>query len=167
MTDEDADPVFERGDVVDGDDPFTDGDAARRPFVETTPVGKHRDRSRTPDRPTDLVIISPETRPQAEMAGTDAETTTAEGVPQIVETEGVLGGDPRIEGTRIGVSYVSRRYVDGGDTPKEIAAGYDSSVVAVHAAFAYAFSHPRQMRDREARDRLAYEEADRLTPEDV
>ncbi len=46
------------------------------------------------------------------MTGTDSETTTAEGVPQIVDTEDVLGGDPRIEGTRIGVTHVNRRYVD-------------------------------------------------------
>jgi uncharacterized protein (DUF433 family) len=107
------------------------------------------------------------TLPQAGMAGTGSETTTAEGVPQIVETEDVLGGDPRIEGTRIGVAHIYRRYVDGGDTPEEIAAGYDISVAAVHAALAYAFGHPRQMRDLEARDRAAYEEADRLTPENV
>ena len=51
MTDEDADPVFERGDVVDGDDPFKHGEAARRPFVEATPVDRHRDQSRATDRP--------------------------------------------------------------------------------------------------------------------
>ena len=107
------------------------------------------------------------TLPQAGMAGPGSETTTAEGVPQIVETEDVLGGDPRIEGTRIGVAHIYRRYVDGGDTPEEIAAGYDISVAAVHAALAYAFGHPRQMRDLEARDRATYEEADRLTPENV
>jgi Uncharacterized conserved protein len=104
---------------------------------------------------------------QAEMAGTDSGTTATESVPQIVATEDVLGGDPRIEGTRIGVSHVYRRYVDGDDTPEEIAAGYDISVAAVHAALAYAFGNPRQMRDLEARDRAAYEEADRLTPEDI
>jgi uncharacterized protein (DUF433 family) len=107
------------------------------------------------------------TLPQAEMAGIDSERTTAEGVPQNVETEDVLGGDPRIEGTRIGVAHAYRRYVDGGDTPEEIAAGYDISVAAVHAALAYAFGNPRQMRGLETRDRAAYEEAERLTPEDV
>ena len=104
---------------------------------------------------------------QAEMAGTDSGTTTAEGVPQVVATEDVLGGDPRIEGTRIGVSHVYRRYVDGDDTPAEIAAGYNISVAAVHAALASAVGNPRRMRAIEARRRAAYEEADRLTPEDA
>jgi uncharacterized protein (DUF433 family) len=101
------------------------------------------------------------------MAGTDPGTTTAGGVPQIVETEGVLGGDPRIEGTRVGVAHVYRRYVDADDSPETIAASYDLSVAAVHAALAYAFGNPGQMREIEARDRAAYEQADRLTPEDV
>jgi len=111
--------------------------------------------------------MSPGTLLQTEMAGAGSETTTTDGVPQIVETGDALGGDPRIEDTRIGVPHVHRRYVDGGDTPEEIAAGYDISVSAVHAALAYAFGHPQRMRDLKARNRAAYEEADRLTPEDV
>lgn len=117
--------------------------------------------------PSDLVIMSSEALLTADMAGTDTGTTTGEGVPQIVETEDTLGGDPRIEGTRIGVTHVYRRYVDGDDTPEEIATGYDISIAAVHAALAYAFGNPEQMRAIEARHRAAYEEADRLTPEDV
>jgi len=101
------------------------------------------------------------------MAGTDSGTTTTGGVPQIVETEDVLGGDPRIEGTRVGVAHVYRRYVDADDSPETIAASYDCSVAAVHAALAYAFGNPRKMREIEARDRATYEQADRLTPEDV
>ena len=61
----------------------------------------------------------------------------------------------------------NRRYVDGDDSPEEIAAGYNISVAAVHAALAYAFGNPRRMRAIEARRRAAYEEADRLTPEDA
>ena len=104
---------------------------------------------------------------KGEMAGTDSGTAAPEGVPQIVETEDVPGGDSRIEGTRIGVSHVYRRYVDADDSPEEIATGYDVSVAAVHAALAYAFGNPQQMREIEARNRAAYEEAERLTPEDV
>lgn len=111
--------------------------------------------------------MPPGTLLHAEMAGTDSGTATTEGVPQIVETEDVLGGDPRIEGTRVGVAHVYRRYVDADDSPETIAAGYDISVAAVHAALGYAFGHPRQMRGFEARDRAAYEDAGRLTPEDV
>lgn len=40
MTDEDADPVFERGDVVYGDDPFKDGEKARPWLVLTNHEGR-------------------------------------------------------------------------------------------------------------------------------
>lgn len=40
MTDEDAGPVFERGDVVDGDDPFKDGQTARPWLVLTNHEGR-------------------------------------------------------------------------------------------------------------------------------
>ncbi|WP_256687165.1 DUF433 domain-containing protein [Halococcus qingdaonensis] len=65
----------------------------------------------------------------------------------------VLGGDPRLAGTRIGVAHVYRRY-ENGEAPEEIAAGYDGiSVADVHAALAYAFDNPETLReiDREAR----------------
>ncbi len=44
-------------------------------------------------------------------------------VPRIVNTEGVLGGDPRIDGTRIGVFPVYQRYVVGDEDPNAIASG--------------------------------------------
>ena len=52
MTDENADPVFEWGDVVDGGDLITDRDAAQRAFVETTPAHMHRDHRRATVRAT-------------------------------------------------------------------------------------------------------------------
>lgn len=103
------------------------------------------------------------------MAGTDHRSGLDGEVPQIVETEGVLGGDPRIEGHRIGVYHVYQRYVEGDDTPEEIATSYDITVAAVHAALAYAFSHPDEMRDIEARNRAIYEEVaeNRVVPDDA
>jgi uncharacterized protein (DUF433 family) len=72
----------------------------------------------------------------------------------IVTDADVLGGDPRLDGTRIGVAHVYRRY-ENGETPEEIAAGYDGvSVADVHAALAYAFDNPELLQgiEREARD---------------
>jgi uncharacterized protein (DUF433 family) len=86
-------------------------------------------------------------------------------MPQIVTTEDVLGGDPRIENHRIGVYHVYQRYVEGDDSPEEIATSYDLSVAEVHAALAYAFSNPEEMREIEARNRALYEEDDdRVVP---
>jgi uncharacterized protein (DUF433 family) len=78
-------------------------------------------------------------------------------VRAIVTDEEVLGGDPRLEGTRIGVVHLYRRYEDG-ESPEEIAAGYDSVTVAdVHAALAYAFDHPEEIRAIERRGQEAIE----------
>lgn len=102
------------------------------------------------------------------MAGTDRGTVDGDdATPRIVREEGVLGGDPRIEGTRVGVFHVYRRRVDGGDSPEEIAAGFDVSVAAVHAALAYAFAHPGEMDAIADRNRQRREAADALGPGDV
>lgn len=102
------------------------------------------------------------------MAGTGSKSgTTAEGVmPRIVKTKDVLGGDPRIEGHRIGVYHVYQRYVDGGETPEEIAAGYDISIAEVHTALAYAFSNSEELRGIENRNLELYEQnaANRVVP---
>jgi uncharacterized protein (DUF433 family) len=102
------------------------------------------------------------------MAGTDF-TTDAEGaMPRIVKTEGVLGGEPRLEGHRIGVYHLYQRYVEGDESPETIAASFDLTVGEVHAALAYAFSNPDEMDAIEARNRMRYEEAKevRIGPDD-
>lgn len=75
----------------------------------------------------------------------------------IVRDEAVLGGDPRLDGTRIGVMHVYRRY-EAGEVPEEIAADYDGVTVAdVHRALAYAFDNPDVIRELAANDREAVE----------
>ena len=75
----------------------------------------------------------------------------------IVTDADVLGGDPRLDGTRIGVAHIHRRY-EGGETPEAIAAGYGGvSVADVHAALAYAFDNPEILREIERRARDAIE----------
>jgi uncharacterized protein (DUF433 family) len=88
-------------------------------------------------------------------------------MPQIVKTDDVLGGDPRIEDHRIGVYQIYQRYVEGNETPEAIATSYDISVADVHAALAYAFNNPDEMRAIEARNQAVSEEtaATRITPE--
>lgn len=85
-------------------------------------------------------------------SGSDSGRSSDVDVPRIVKTEGVLGGDPRIDGTRIGVFHVYQRYVDGGESPERIADGYDVSVAEVHAALAYAFHNTDEMCTIEERD---------------
>ena len=102
------------------------------------------------------------------MAGTGSETGDTGTMPRIVHTDGVLGGDPRIEGHRVGVYQVYQHYVEAGDAPEEIAASYDLSVAEVHAALAYAFDNPEEMRAIETREEVAESSrSTRLTPDDV
>lgn len=103
------------------------------------------------------------------MAGTGSKAGPEGSMPEIVTTEDVLGGDPRIEETRIGVHHVYRRYVEADESPETIATSLGISIADVHAALAYAFSNPEEIRVIEVRNR-DLSEADspnRITPDDV
>ncbi len=102
------------------------------------------------------------------MAGTGSQSSSNGPTPEIVATDNILGSDPRIEGHRIGVHHVYRRYVDGDDTPEEIATSYDIFVAEVHAALAYAFSHLEEMRTIAARNQSVPEDQapNRLLPDE-
>lgn len=90
-------------------------------------------------------------------------------ISRIVQTEGVLGGDPRIEGRRIGVLHVYRSHVQAHESPEEIAEDYDISLAEVHAALAYAFNNPDEIEALEQRNReiAAQTASARLRPEDI
>ena len=69
-------------------------------------------------------------------------------MPDIVHNDDVLGGEPRIEGTRIGVLDVDELVV-GGVTPVEVADQLDISRAEVHTALAYYYDNPEEMRQLE------------------
>ena len=64
----------------------------------------------------------------------------------IVRDEGVLGGEPRIEGTRVGVRHVAGRVIDAGQSPASVADQLDVSLGAVYEALAYYYNNPEEMR---------------------
>lgn len=66
---------------------------------------------------------------------------------EIVRTEGVLGGAPRIEGTRVGVIHVYDLVVDGDCPPADVADQFDLSLGQVYSALAYYYEHPDEIRD--------------------
>jgi len=75
----------------------------------------------------------------------------------IVSDDDVLGGDPRLSGTRIAVLHVYRQYQDGV-SPEGIASNYDGvSVADVHNALAFVFDNPDRLRSLERADREAVE----------
>lgn len=77
----------------------------------------------------------------------------------IVRTEDVLGGEPRIDGTRIGVRHVAGKVVDAGYTPAYVADQLDISLGAVYEALSYYYDNIEEIRaiereNTETRERM-------------
>lgn len=77
---------------------------------------------------------------------------------EIVSTDGVLGGAPRIQGRRIGVHHLAKRVIDAGESPEQVAADFDLDIADVHRALAYYYDHPDEMRRVQSRQRTAPED---------
>lgn len=78
---------------------------------------------------------------------------------EIVSTEGVLGGAPRIEDRRIGVHHIAKRVIDAGEIPEQVAADHDLDIADVHRALTYYYDNPEEMR--------RVQEKRRSVPEDL
>ncbi|WP_290812495.1 DUF433 domain-containing protein [Halovivax sp.] len=61
----------------------------------------------------------------------------------------ILRGEPRIEGTRVGVRHVAGRVIGGGRSPAYVADRLECSLAAVYEALAYYYDHPEEMRELE------------------
>ena len=72
---------------------------------------------------------------------------------EIVATDDVLGGAPRIDGRRIGAHYTARRVIDAGEPAEQVAADYDLNIADIHRALAYYYDHPDEMRTVESQRR--------------
>ncbi len=66
---------------------------------------------------------------------------------EIVRTDGVLGGDPRIEGTRIGVLHVYELVAQGDHPPVDVADQLNISLGEVYSALAYYHEHSDVLRE--------------------
>ena len=75
----------------------------------------------------------------------------------ITRDEDVLGGEPRIDGTRIGVRHIAARVIDGGQTPAAVADQFDLSLSAVYEALSYYYEHIEEMRKYERENEEAFE----------
>lgn len=70
---------------------------------------------------------------------------------EIVTTEGVLGGKPRLKGRRIGVLHLHD--VVQATSPEHAADQFDISLAEVHTALAYYYDHPDEMHELRERQR--------------
>lgn len=87
----------------------------------------------------------------------------------ITSDEDVLGGEPRIDGRRIGVLQLHEEVEGRGDSPFTVADRYDLDVATVYYALAYYHDHPREIeRARERRrERIDDAREDALTRDDL
>ncbi|PSQ14695.1 DUF433 domain-containing protein [Halobacteriales archaeon QS_7_69_60] len=87
----------------------------------------------------------------------------------MVFEEGVLDGEPRIEGHRIGVLQVHAEVEEGDVLPRAFADRYGLEVAAVYRALAYYHEYPAEMevvRERR-RERVESARDDIINPEDI
>jgi uncharacterized protein (DUF433 family) len=86
----------------------------------------------------------------------------------ITSDDEILGGEPRIEGTRIGVRHVAGKVVDGGYSPADVADQLDVSLAAVYEAMAYYYESIEEIRAFERENAEAFERVreDSLKPKE-
>jgi uncharacterized protein (DUF433 family) len=75
----------------------------------------------------------------------------------ITRDEDTLGGEPRIEGTRVGVRHVAARVVDSDQSPAHVADQLDISLSEVYEALSYYYAHVEEMRAFERENEDAFE----------
>lgn len=85
----------------------------------------------------------------------------------IVETEGVLGGQPRIEGRRISVLQIAVWILEEGMDPETVSSEFDLSLADVHRALAYYYDNVEEMREwrERRRERIQRNHDEGLSPE--
>ena len=69
----------------------------------------------------------------------------------------ILGGEPRIDGTGIGVRHIAARVIDADQSPASVADQFDTSLSAVYEALAYYYDHLEAMREYEQANETAFE----------
>jgi uncharacterized protein (DUF433 family) len=84
---------------------------------------------------------------------------------EIVSTADTLGGEPRVEGRRVGVLHIATRVVDKGEHPKDVATDYRLDLAAVYRALTYYNDHPGEMHERRERKREAGRRAEEKQPD--
>lgn len=64
---------------------------------------------------------------------------------EIVRTDGVLGGEPRLAGHRISIVQVADMVIKGDHSPEYVADQLNLTLADVHTALAYYYGNPEEM----------------------
>ena len=75
----------------------------------------------------------------------------------ITHDKDILGGEPRIDGTRIGVRHIAARVIDSGQSPALVADQLDVPLAAVYESLSYYYAHIDEMRELEQENEAAFE----------
>lgn len=88
---------------------------------------------------------------------------------EIVRTDGVMGGQPRIEGRRISVLQIVEWTLEEELAPETVAAEFDLDLGDVYRALAYYYDNGEEMTERRKRRRRRIEagKASALDPDAV
>ena len=76
----------------------------------------------------------------------------------ITRDDDVLGGEPRLEGTRIAVRHVAARVIEGGQSPAAVADQLETSLSAVYEALSFYYDHVEEMREYERENESAFQD---------
>jgi len=76
----------------------------------------------------------------------------------ITRDEGVLGGEPRIEGTRIAVRHVATKVIDCGYSPAYVADQLDIALASVYEVLAYYYDNIEEIREFERENANAFDQ---------
>lgn len=85
----------------------------------------------------------------------------------IVQTDGVMGGQPRIDGRRISVLQIYEWVNEEGMPPETVSSEFDVSLADVHLALSYYYDNIDQMEEWRTRREARIEESreDQPSPE--
>lgn len=75
----------------------------------------------------------------------------------IKRDDNILGGEPRIDETRVGVRHVAARVIDAGQSPAYVADQLDLPLATVYEVLSYYYDHIEEMRDLERENEDAFE----------
>lgn len=82
----------------------------------------------------------------------------------IVETDDVMGGQPRIEGRRISVLQIYEWVNEEGMSPETVSSEFDVELADVHLALSYYYDNIDDMEDWRERRKTRIEESEDEQP---
>lgn len=75
----------------------------------------------------------------------------------VTSDEDILGGEPHIEGTRVGVRHIAARTIDRGQTPAYVADQLDLSLEQVYEALSYYYANIEDIQAIEQENESAFQ----------